>query len=184
MPVPFETPRVVISLMETMSNCATFQRLAGANDAAGAKNSIHYHMTFDTFADTTDVLDPDRQPIDPYPRMLLIDAAPQTIMIPGDFSPMGGGVLEAYLEFKQFSETELNAWYSASVGDLDEREHWKHANNLMVAIRNEIVELSRTAGCLTIVRLVEDVVGLIDPVANDGMRIWVIAFQMHWEGLP
>lgn len=184
MPVPMDDPRVIISLRETIANCATFRRLCGAADVAAARESIHYHLTFDKLADTTDPTDEDRQPIDPFPRALMIDLGPQTTVINGYNSPFGGGMLEAFFQFKQFTKEQLDAWYGVDVGEPDDRDHWKHADNIKVAIRNEMIETARGAGPLTIIRLVDEVCGLIDPVTMNGLNVWEIDFFVFWEGLP
>jgi hypothetical protein len=184
MSVPMNPSNVIVSFCETIANCATFRRLVGAADIASAKASIYFHMTFDTFEDGTDETDPDRQPIDPYPRMNLIEGFPQTTDIVG-YSPLGHGVVEAYLEFKQFTDQQIADWYSTSLEENNSREHWKHAYNLKNAIRNEIIATANGIdGCLEIPRLVDDVVGKIDTVSNNGMNIWCMVFQAHWIGLP
>jgi len=184
-----DDPRCIISLRETIANCATFRRLCGNVDVATARNSVHYHLTFDEIQvdpddDDPDPADPERQPLDPFPRALVIDMGPQTTAIPGSISPFAGGMLEAFFQFKQFTKEELDSWYGVDVGEPTLRDHWKHADNIKVALRKEMIALSRAAGCLTIIRLAEEVTGLIDPKTMNGLDVWEIDFFAFWEGLP
>lgn len=183
MPVPVDVPKVLESLRQTLISCATFRQLCGAVSPEAARAFVYDRFARDDWAGDTDETDPDRQPVDPFPRAVLLDGSPQSIQIGGG-RIWGTGALTVFLEYKQFTDDELTTWYSTSITDATDKDHWNHADNLKVAIRNEMIALAQTAGCLTIVRLTEEVVGLIDPVNNRGLNIWLIAFRVDWEGLP
>ena len=184
MPVPASPSKVLGSWRQTLISCATLRRILGAADEAAASESVYDRFTNDQFPEGTNEADPDKQPLDPYPRVVLVDGMPQTTKIYGSMSIMGSGHLQAFLEFKQLSAAELSDWYGESITDPTDRDHWIHADNLKTALRNEIIEVAQAAGCLTITSLVEEIVGLIDPATNNGLSIWVICFQVQWEGLP
>jgi len=183
MAVPASQNRLFDSLRATLAACATFRRLVDADSPAEAHASIYDRFVRDEYAPDTDMTDKTRQPLDPYPRAVLVDGEVST-RIEGQLSLSGGGQMGIFLEFKQFSAEELTAWYGVDVGTPTESDHLVHADNLRVALRNEILDVSREADLLTITRLVDQSMGMLDPKQRGNLDVWVIAFLIDWEGLP
>jgi hypothetical protein len=171
-------------LRTSITSCATFRRLVGADSAEEASDSVYDRDARDTFADDVDLEDPDRQPLDPYPRCILEDRFPQTTRVGGSLSTLAHGRLDLFIEFKQFSAEELSTWYSESIAEATDDDQFQHAKNLAIAIRDQLLALSQTAGCLVFNAITEDVLGLIDSKEMNGLKIWVIGFSLTWEGLP
>ncbi len=183
MGVPRKHNAAIDTLRNTLAACLTFQQLVGAGDAPTAANSIHQRFLSDEYADAgTDMADPTRQPIDPYPRANLFDT-PQHVRLGPNEIIDGMGMFTAFIQFLPFTAEQLSSWYGEAIFDPGERDHLMHARNIMIDIRNELHGLVWQPGYLSITNLTEDYY-LAPPYCEGGQNIWHICYDIHWAGLP
>lgn len=181
--LPSESNPIVDSLRNSLIACATFQQLVDAANATEASAFVFDGLVFDDDDTAEDYTETE------LPRAILDDRDPETHEVIGQGNIEGQGRVGIYIQFIQFTDAELETWYTGvdgftSGGTAGLREHRLHCRNIYRRITRELHAVARTPGCLEIDRLVPRGCGLEDPTTNNNQRIWAMEWDVFWGGLP
>lgn len=158
------------SLIGTVTNSATFRRLVGADDPADAAAFVHIDLALDDGSA-------------PFPRAIIRNQGPQVAIREGTDTYLGMGEIAVFVQYLQFSDAQLESWYSLSA-PFNEDDRRMHMNNLFGQISDEMSALATTPGCLEFQKLEEFSCGEVDFTTENAQQLVELTWVIHREGLP
>lgn len=202
MPIPYTPPPRLNHLRNSLINCPTFVQLVGAANAEAAKGSIYFHEADDRVGKTAmeaaiataiaggaTYEQAFRQAFvglmqDPWPRAVLEDLGDQAVDRGGPDSYMGRGLVQVFIEFLEFSDAEMTAWYGDSP-PFTRKDHTLHVKAVADALWRELaVTIYGNNLCLEARTCVLTYQNRVDGKEHNGLPLFAIDFNLEWVGLP